>query len=252
MRMPSDVADRGKTVRVRVTQMVLPMDPSLASAWQFACSKGIEPPSAALWRENGLCACVVHKGVLEEFFLQIPQPAKLGQQRLLASRLPSPLRSLGFGAISQQRHATVVIPGDEEKTLAFDRGICRLLLQAEPQDDSTVLLYVSPQHHRPRTTIKPRSVLEKRLDGRIFHGLQLQARLSKDQVLLIGLVPEPEEAPAEEELAADDPKEPTPEDAPEVEADPLPQPHRRNIGRLMLQGTGGDNRMQLLLVVVIE
>ena len=255
--VPSDMAERGETVRVRATQLVLPMQPPLAPAWQFARSKGIEPPAVALWRKNGLYACVVHKGVLKEFFSQIPEPVNRGQQRLLASRLHAPLQSLGAGVIRQRQRATVVLPGDEEEKLTFDRGICRLLLQAEPQDDGTVLLYLTPQHHRPRTSIKPRSMLEKQLDGRIFHELRLQARLSGDRVLLVGLAPEPEQEPEEEELAEEKPattdaKEPTPEDAPQVEADLLPQPHPRNIGRLILQGTHGNSRMQLLVVVVIE
>ena len=273
----ADVLDGGPEVRARISQLVLPLRSRLTGAWALARARSVAPPTASLWSENGLVACVVHKSVLKDFFALIPQPLGTQQDLMRLSRLPTPLKVAGPTAGRQR--ITLVLPDDQKRELVLSQGSGRLLIQAQPQPDATVLLYVTPQYYRQRVTIRPRSVLKKQLDGHVFDELRLQARLAKDQVLLIGLA-EPEPAasqpaasqPAEPEPAASQPATPEPaapqpaasQPAPSEPAVPQPAeqirpevepPVRRGpprLGDVLLGASQGNSREQVLLAIVIE
>ena len=266
--MPTDSIDRGPTARVRITHMVFPADSPLNAAWRLAKSKGVEPPFGALWRANGLCVYLVHRNVLDEFFALMPEPVSLGEQGLLASRLPAPVQVFAKSTKGRRRSATVVLPGDREEELTVDRGMCRFLLQAQPEDDGTVFVHLTPQHHRPCASILPRTRMERQLDGRVFDELSLQAKLGRGHVLLIGLTPQPGQEP--QDVVEPEPSDTTPPDAAsaepagsgpdEPEAPPseddvddqgvTPIGRPRRIGELILGTSHEGRRAQLLLAIV--
>ena len=259
---PTDANETGPTVRLRVTELLLPLQPPTGAAWALARQRGVEPPMAPLWSQNGLNACIVHRDVLEDFFAAIPEPKRIGQRRMLASRRPIALSPSARDRVRQSRRVTLTMPDGTVRKLTLRKGNCRLLVQAQPQPDGALLVHLTPQHFRPRTTIRPRSRLEKQLDGRVFDEFRLQARLAPDHVLLVGLVqatpPVPVDPPAVDaaptsapaSAPADQPADESEPPAEEAAPVPPPPPQPQHLGQLILgpQPWRRDKHMFLAIV----
>ncbi len=263
---------RGPVSPLKITCLTLPLDADLGDAWRLVESQGVEPAMGHLWRTNGMRAHLINQ-VLVDDFLQLlpmdpdrPELDHLAQRTIHTSQAYSPFDITD--RYRQPQTCTIVMPGDEVESTVLEPGRCRLLIQSRPVDDEYLLLHLTPHHHRPKVSVKPRSVIEKRLDGRIFDELQLQARLSRRHVLIVAFHPppapyvapdvesltEPPDAATSQPAAPpDSPLESPPVSTPESQsATPTDQPPPTAIGRLILTGKRYRKPVQLLLLIVID
>lgn len=272
----ADPVDIGQTTRTRVNRLDLPRAADLSEAWKIIERHGVEPAMGPQWRENGLCVGLIHVNMLKAFLDQLPGTGHIERRQMLTSNLPTPIDLTP--PISRTVYIEVIHAGDQRERVRLDRGVCRLLLQSQPQSDGSVMLSLTPQHFFPQESVRPRTPMEKQLDGRIFQSLELQCVMSREQVLVIGLATpatppydvealEPSEAQDRQDLPGAYPLAPesgVPIPSPSNEVKPLEPLDFRpleagegaaplpRLGSLVLEAGQWGKPTQMVLFIVIE
>jgi hypothetical protein len=267
--LPNEVS-RGPAVRLRITRLDLPFDAPLDETMSRLEQQGIAPPIAPRWLDNGMFVRIVTKATLDGILHTLPPPSSAYRTYMTASNIPTPL---DYDLVIRRRQRCVVaMPDGTFEQFTLTGGRVRFLIEAVPQDDRTVLVSMTPQHHEQKISITPRSVLEKQLDGRIFEALRLQVRLKADEFFVaLPLIEKPQPAPTSQPMTNDDeqqsesaeqPSESSPPpDAPDApdplippDFTPIAQPSRPagDLGRLLLQASRHEQPLQLFVIIGVD
>jgi len=256
-----DELSRSITVQLRITRLDLSFDESLVETKLMLEQQGVAPPIAPLWLDNGMFVRVVSKDALDDMLDALPQPSSAYRTRMTASDIPTPL---DYDLVIRRRQRCVVALPDgvfEQLTLTGGRG--RFLIEAAPQDDGSVLVSMTPQHHQQKVSVAPRSVLEKQLDGRVFEQLRLQVRLEADEFLVVmPNIEQPALAATSQPATDDDEQESEPVEQPPVPpappappippAPPEPLKPAGDLGRLLLEASRHGQPLRLFVIIGLD
>ncbi|CAN0460601.1 unnamed protein product, partial [Ectocarpus fasciculatus] len=87
--------------------------------------------------------------------------------------------------------ADLTVPPFAPQRETFKGNTVAMLMELRPQRGGFTLVTLTPQHHRPRQTIRPRTPQEKLMDGRIFEELSVRVAVPEEgmaaRYLVLGL-----------------------------------------------------------------
>lgn len=219
-----------------VELMILPAEASLEQAWSELSHNVLSQRARTVWAANGFRVGVLANDQLRDFVKALPTPLESQTTRTLATRHPFALRSV---ALRSPVDVDLTIQPDSPKVEQITGGRGRLVVQMLGDAMGATSFRLLPHHHVARwpyawgeverggngkATIKPRSPLEKELDGRLFRELATHLKLEPGQALVVALAP-PAVRPDrdfEEQNASPDEDEPANDEA-IAEADALEQ-----------------------------
>ncbi|MEM6458219.1 MAG: hypothetical protein AAF710_02380 [Planctomycetota bacterium] len=175
---------RTPAVRWVSRRLTLPLARPTAEAWA-ACDETVLPElTRAVWNGNGLRLGVLRPGEAARFGEALgPTATRDGQ--LVVHEFPEVLRETR--PLRAEFVADLTLPGEPPRREVFTRGRLRLLVASRPAPGGGKTLTLTPQHHRPRASLLPRSVMEKRLDGRVFDELTIELDVRPGEAVVIGL-----------------------------------------------------------------
>ncbi|MEM9882118.1 MAG: hypothetical protein AAF800_04285 [Planctomycetota bacterium] len=199
---------RTRPVRWVSRQLTVPLARPIEGAWA-ACDESVLPElTRAVWNANGLRLGVLRAGEAARFGEALG-PAGAWDGQLLVYDYPEVLRETR--PLRAEFVTDLTVPPGPTRRESFTRGRLRLLVASRPAPGGGKVVTLTPQHHRPRASLLPRSALEKRLDGRVFTELAVELDVRPGEAVLVGLYrvePAPTEAETETSELPLDPPEP--------------------------------------------
>ena len=185
------VTDADKA-RARITEVYLPLDVSLESAWVMVDEDVFPAVTRGVWRSNGMRVGLLHESQLGPFLEELPPTIEEREKAFVGYDQRSPLRR--SPRIAATLYADLTVPPFAPKR-EFVRGHRLQLLAALQPSGNATRVELTPQHHVPRMTLRPREPLEKALDGRIFEELSVPLVVPGDRFLVLGLYRDPARLP---------------------------------------------------------
>lgn len=193
-------ADPPKLIKARslmgVQRVDLPLNGQSDGAWQYVNTDIVPPLARLLWRANGLRLGVLHRDDLPAFTSHLTMAMGTHQSRMLVGEHPMPI--IRSPRLRKPLSVDLTVPPLTIREQLLSRGRVKLLATiVDPTPPAAVR--VVPLHFVPRTSIVPRSPLEKELDGQIIDELAVDLTLADDELLVVGLHhdwPKPKAPPA--------------------------------------------------------
>jgi len=259
----SEKADGEPAVRGPVISMIhridLPLNEPLEEMWQTVDEASLPLPMRGKWMINGLRIGVLHAEQAEAFSQTLPRMQGESRAKLIGSDYPSTIRTT-----PRLRTMVTIDLTDPPKSPTWFQAIggrLQLLAQVGRDEQGRAYLQLTPHHYKPKTTLLPRSPLEKELDGRTFDALSIRVPLPKDQAVIVGLYrpwPVEDEEPIDpvstelDEQTSPTPDETAVDEKPTPQADqvaPTPPAIPDHLGKALMTGTRAGKRTQMLLVI---
>lgn len=238
---------------VYVQRIVLPLDRPTDPAWDTVDEEAFPQVTRSVWNANGLRIGVIGADQLGTFGDRLPAAMSVQNQKLLASEHPTPVRQ--SPPLAGRINVDLTIPPLAVREERITGGRVQLLLNV----DANNTLYLTPHHYKPQASLRPRTALEKELDGRVYRELALVAALGRRDVLVVGLH---RPWPLRPDAAPDEPNRKrvaTGEDGGPPREDPLakydldhPPPLPDDLGRALFTVPAAGHPSQVLLLITVE
>lgn len=238
-------APEGTKAVAYVTLVDLPLDVSLEPAWSVVDEDVFPAITSGVWRSNGLRVGLLSKTKLGEFLGALPPNWGNRRQRVWGGDEPKVL--VRSRPIRAEFFADLTVPPFAPQRETFRGNTTTLLMELRPQRGGFTRVTLTPQHHKPRQVIRPRTPQEKLLDGRIFEELSVTVAVPEQgasaRYLVLGLARDPRTLPWEQRDLPN-PGEPA---EPQFEGEPQEPPPAEGQGvviggdglNLVLQADGG-------------
>ncbi|MEM1097293.1 MAG: hypothetical protein AAGH92_00760 [Planctomycetota bacterium] len=227
-----------------VTLVDLPMDVSLDPAWSVVDEDVFPAITSGVWRSNGLRIGLLSKSRLVDFLNALPPNWGNRRQRIWGGDEPKVL--VRSRPIRAEFFADLTVPPFAPHTETFRGHTATMLLELRPQRGGFTRVTLTPQHHKPRQVIRPRSPQEKLLDGRVFEELSVTVAVPEQgeaaRYLVLGLARDPRTLPLDQR---DLPRPDEKQDQPEIEGETPASGETQEIADsrerldLVLQADGG-------------
>ncbi|MEM8783370.1 MAG: hypothetical protein AAGE65_11020 [Planctomycetota bacterium] len=216
----ASTAPEGALAVAFVTLVDLPLDVSLEPAWSVVDEDVFPAITSGVWRSNGLRIGLLPKRRLTEFLHALPANWGNRRQRIWGGDEPAvlvrsrPIRAAFF--------ADLTVPPFAPQRETFQGHTTALLMKLRPLPGGFTRVTITPQHHRPRQTIRMRTAQEKLLDGRVFEELSVTVAVPEEgheaRYLVLGLARDPRTLPVDQRDLprpgeTDEPRFETPEPA---------------------------------------
>ena len=173
-----------------VQRIDIPLDQSADEAWAVIDEQTFPAMTRGVWHANGLRIGVLDEAGVEAFAAAMPQVLELFQTQVFTSQHPVPVLA------TPRLHDDLRIPVDltippappqQEMIKGGGSGRLQILAQIE-QDGGKTFLVLTPHHYLPGNHhLLPRDILERELDGRLYHDLSVRVQLTDDRLLVVGL-----------------------------------------------------------------
>ncbi|MEM7576471.1 MAG: hypothetical protein AAF328_03260 [Planctomycetota bacterium] len=182
-------APEGTKAVAFVTLVDLPLDVSLEPAWSVVDEDVFPAITSGVWRSNGLRIGLLPRDRLVDFLNALPPNWGDRRQRIWGGDEPRAL--VRSRPIRAEFFVDLTVPPFAPQRETFRGNTATLLMKLRPQRGGFTRVTLTPQHHKPRQTIRPRTPQEKLLDGRIFEELSVTVAVpeQKDSAryLVLGL-----------------------------------------------------------------
>ena len=172
-------------VRWLVRRVLVRLDHPLEPAWRLADEAVLPDISRAVWNGNGLRVGVLEPEDYGTFGEALGTPVEVRDLQMVNFQHAELLRR--SPPLAARFMADLTVPPAPLRQEAFTGGRLQLLLAAAPRGNGSVAVTLTPQHHQPRSSLRPRSAHEKLLDGRVFDELAIDLVLQPRQTLMLGL-----------------------------------------------------------------
>lgn len=241
--------------RVRSARVDVPLDSPLDELWLLV-DQGIFDAQIALHlNRNGLKAGVLRAAAQREFWKKLFAKNVYRDTRaeLTCANQLAPLWSAP--PITEPQIVTVVSPPGEQTQIRFVRGRCQFLVRAAPGRFGRAWIHIVPHYNRPRPDLRPRSMLEKRLEGQRFDHLTMAVSLTKSESFIIGLYKPPDSQPVPPGVS--DPDSVT-QQAAKSQPSPTsgtpapPPPRKRLLGDALMRRSVLRTELQSLLIINVQ
>ena len=179
---------RGKrAILLRVSRLDFPLELKLNQALKHALPAG-GPQIQTLLKDNGLRIDLLPIGEFKDFAKALGEPLSVERSNLSVAPDGTPLTTT-----SQIKDKITIDIHDPQqpKTFVTNRGWFRFMLTVQKIKLGSVELNIIPQHYQPRTSVKPRSVLDQIWDGTLFDMLKTTITLPSSHLLIISRTDRP-------------------------------------------------------------
>jgi hypothetical protein len=228
-----------------------PPGADLEHAWSIARTIGTVPPSAELWRANGMRVALVGMAQLNSVTAALP-PHKAQQVSSLIPG-PQPLPCAAGWALTQPVKLNLTLAPGRETTEAFDRGRFQFLAQFGGVPPGAAI-DLTPHLNIPSLSLVPRLPAEMQLDGRRFEELTIHAYLMPGEALMVGVDTEP--APAGAPAKGQAGIVPAGPAASQPATQPAAPPARvivpSRLGAALLTGPSPEYHLQVIMFLAVE
>lgn len=178
--LPSE--SRGqKPVTLRISRLDYPLDKNLDKALRYT-KPATDINTTRMLKDNGLKMVLLPLSEFENFSKEIGQPLNVWRSNLHMSYDGTPLATTP--QITRKLSVDVHDP-QLPQTVTTDEGWFRLMLSVQQVKLGSVDLGIVPQHYLPKTSVKPRSAMDKIWDGTLFDNLKATVTLSSSHLLII-------------------------------------------------------------------
>ena len=201
-----------RKVEFRVLRVELPLDRPVQPLWDLLDESVLPEVSRAVWNGNGLRLGVLRPEDRADFFGALAPVLNQADGAFIAYDRPTPLRR--SPPLNKAFVADLTRPGSPVDRVEMEGGRLQLLASVRPTVGGGTRFALTPHHYRHRFSLTPRDVLEKELDGRIFHELGVDVSLALQEVLVLGIYRYT--PPLKPATTADEADERPPDDAPPV------------------------------------
>jgi hypothetical protein len=196
---------RPAVIHAIVQRIDIPLDEPTDDAWALINEQAFPAITRGMWQSNGLRLGLLEEDDVEPFATAMPQVLELFETQVYTSDHPVPIMAtprLRTGSRIPVDLSAPPAPPREDVITGGGDGKLQFLAQLE-QTDGKVYLVLTPHHFLPDNNhLIPRDILERELDGRLFHELAVRVELRHDRLLVIGLF---WPWPIEEQLDDNDP-----------------------------------------------
>lgn len=168
-----------------VERIILPLDEPLNPAWAMVNESILDEPKRQVLRQNGIRIGTIPISALSDFDQAISHRAVTTRFQTAGSPR---MEALVRRPLKQQRALVeLTMPPDIPQSYEMAGGAVQLMHQAITNPDGTPSLRLLPHHHRITPTVRVRSHLDTRYDGRMFHEMMMTLTPEPDELLVIGL-----------------------------------------------------------------
>lgn len=188
-----------------VQRIDVPLDEPTDDAWAYINEQAFPAITRGMWQSNGLRLGLLAESDVEPFAAAMPQVLELFETQVYTSDHPVPIMAtprLRSGSRIPVDLSAPPAPPREDMITGGGDGKLQFLAHLE-EEDGKVYLVLTPHHFLPDSNhLLPRDILERELDGRLFHELAVRVELTHDRLLVVGLY---WPWPIEEQLDENDP-----------------------------------------------
>ncbi len=272
---PAPTADT--PVIALIHRIDLPLQVSLDPLWETVDEQALPLRMHGMWQANGLRIGVLSSQRAQAFADALPPIQGESRAKLLGSPYYSAIRS------APRLREPIIIdltdPPMSPRVVRAQGGRLQLLAKIGRDNHGQPYLELTPHHYKPKTTLLPRSPLEKQLDGQVYDTLTAHITLPHDRAVIVGLyrpwpqAEETEDSSSDTAEGVDDAvdSEQIPDDNadaknesidPAVSSDqppaitdqqssPKPPTIPDHLGKALMAGTRAGKPMQIILVISI-
>jgi len=181
---------RPQAIHATVQRIDVPLDQPLDNAWNVVDELAFPAITRGMWHANGLRLGLLGEDDVQPFAAGMPEVLELYETQLFTSDHPLPVMHtprLRSGARIPMELTTPPNAPRRETIRGGNEGKLQLLAQLEVEGDKTFLI-LTPHHYQPdHLRLGPRDILERELDGRLYHELAIRIELRHDRLLVVGL-----------------------------------------------------------------
>ncbi|MEM9019853.1 MAG: hypothetical protein AAGC44_04755 [Planctomycetota bacterium] len=204
-------ADAQLVPRIIVQRLDVPLDQPLAAAWTHIDEKAFPAITRGAWHANGLRVGMLYEDQVADFADQVPQVVSFFEKTVVTRS--HPVAIMQAAPLSPDTRFTVDLtlppePPSETAITGRRGGQLQLLVQMQSEGDRRFVV-LTPHLYRPQPNdFTSRPLLERDLDGILFHELAVRVELMPDRLVAVGLYwPWPESDPIPQPQASDDNEE---------------------------------------------
>ena len=191
---------------VAAFQMIeLPLHQPVDRAWALVDEGAFPAITRGAWNANGLRIGLLDRSKVRKFVEALPTAFGVRTEQMLGSSHPLPV--LQTPRVRGVVTLNLTVPPMAMQKETVTGGRLQLLARMERDGRAGLVLDLLPHHYVPQLSLKPRSPLEKELDGRIFHELGVRAAVPPTHLLVVGLY-RPWPRGEEEDEGAEEPLRP--------------------------------------------
>lgn len=254
--------DDGQPAAVlHVAQLDVPLNVPTEPAWALTSEQGLDPAMTAAWQANGIRLGLLKADDYEAFVQALPQDYPPRYKRTTLTEQPTACTTT-----PKHKDGSVIRliqpPAQRMSNVQVGPGRFQFLAQLQQTPNGVARLRLTPHHHQPRVTVRPRLPQEKIQDGLVFDRLALSVPVDQQVWLVIGIhTPEdPQTTPSPDDKSdADTPSDPATTDEPAT-TQPATQPNTpkpanfslpNHLGRAVLTASRFNKPIQMVLVVAV-
>lgn len=181
---------RPQAIHATVQRIDVPLDQPLDNAWSVVDELAFPAITRGMWHANGLRLGLLSEDAVQPFAADMPEVLELYETQLYTSDHPLAVMHTPRlrGGVRIPMELTTPPNAPRRETIqGGNEGKLQLLAQLEVEGDKTFLI-LTPHHYQPdHLRLGPRDILERELDGRIYHELAIRIELRHDRLLVVGL-----------------------------------------------------------------
>lgn len=228
---PTQPADQQRVPMFVVQRMDVPLDMPLDAAWTHIDEQAFPAITRGAWHANGLRIGVLHEEQVAGFAEQVPQVVNFFEKTVITRSHPVSIMQAAPLRPDTRFAVDLTLPPQTAHEMVIDGqqgGQLQLLARLEIEGERTFVI-ITPHLYRPKPNdFSSRTLLERDLDGQVFHELSVRVELQPDRLVAIGLYwpwsdeqpqDQLEDPPTNETREEDDEPGPTDEQPGEVVVD---------------------------------
>ena len=170
-----------KSAFLRVSRLDFPLKLKLSHALRHALPVG-DYQAQYLLKDNGLRIDLLPLAEFESFAKALGQPLNIWRSNISMAPDGTPLSTTP----PIQKQVLVDIHNPQlPQTFRAQQGWFRLMFTVQKVKLGSIELNIIPQHYLPKTSVKPRSPLDKIWDGTLFDMLKTTVTLPNSHLLVI-------------------------------------------------------------------
>jgi len=187
---PTQPADQQRVPMFVVQRMDLPLDMPLDSAWSQIDEQAFPAITRGAWHANGLRIGVLHEAQVAGFAEQVPQVVNFFEKTVITRSHPVSIMQAAPLRPDTRFAMDLTLPPQPAHEMVIDGrqgGQLQLLARLEIEGERTYVV-ITPHLYRPKPNdFSSRPLLERDLDGQVFHELSIRVELQPDRLVAIGL-----------------------------------------------------------------
>ncbi|MEM1109701.1 MAG: hypothetical protein AAGH99_13530 [Planctomycetota bacterium] len=162
----------------------LPLEQEVDESWDVINETILDDLSRAVWNGNGLRVGILPAARVPAFAAALGKPLEERDTQILSYSFLEDIRE--SPPLRAEFTADLTVPPNPVTLETFTKGRLRMLMSSQKLGNGLTRITLVPQHHRPRTTLLPRSPEERILDGRVFDELAVEFDVRPRDVLVLG------------------------------------------------------------------